>query len=259
MNEAGGDDKVDGRGVPPYRTASGLDEGQIDPQDLQKLHDAVVLHTLELEGSTRTSTRGGRRPYRWRGRPCPRFLWDGGHGGPPHQGLPGQSAGAEACGYADEKSRGLSQFTVKELDLELAAGRLLRLRVASLPNKTRIRRLVVGGEKLRLADGLAVALERPLRRGRIFPGDLGPAAQKALNQALHDKFGDKAAAMEVTALFPNIPPEAVGGITVDPSLSFATFVLPRDAPPRQARSGFHLVVLQEGSDRTRMMLFRLDK
>jgi hypothetical protein len=151
----------------------------------------------------------------------------------------------------------LPSGSLRSIEPGCATPRKFALRIVPLPHKAVIRRLAQQTPSARLMRDLPLALRQPVRRRRIRPDDLPEAMLKTLFTKLFEKYGEQARQMEITAVFPHVPPEAAGAITVDPALAWAAFELPAGVAPGKARAGFYLIVLSAPEGETRKVLLRL--
>jgi hypothetical protein len=155
------------------------------------------------------------------------------------------------------EARLASALRLRAVSAPLAAPRSLRLRFAPLPRSVRVRRLSRALPNLRLRRGLRLALVQPVLRQRLRPDDLPEAQLKALLKALYEKCGAEARQLEIVAAFAHIPPEAVGSISVDPTLRAASFTMPDGLSAAEAQAGHYLAFLRNPAGETRMVLLRL--
>jgi hypothetical protein len=137
------------------------------------------------------------------------------------------------------------------------APRTLTLRIVSLPRKATLRRLAPPAPQVRLQRGLPLAQRQPVLRRKLRPDSLPEEMLKSLYTKLFEKYGDQARRMKVAAIYPHVPPEAAGAISVDPALAWAAFELPAGMAPGKARAGFFLIVLSTPGGETRKVLLRL--
>lgn len=141
--------------------------------------------------------------------------------------------------------------------LDIGTPRALKLRIAPLPRRARVRPLKQQPPDVTIRRGLARMLEQPIRRRRTPLGELSPAQQKALFRRLYEKYGELANGLHVQALFAHIPPEAAHSIELANDLRSLQFALPPDVSPRGVREGFYLVILSAAAGETRNLLLRL--
>jgi len=145
-----------------------------------------------------------------------------------------------------------------------AAGaiRALKLRIAPLPDKVRLKRLNTALPTPRYRRDERVARALPVVRKRLIIGELSSEQEHALARGLREQFGVDLSGWRVAAVFAHVPPEAKGAIVVDPELRWAAFSLPRGLPPQKCQAGYYLVVLTEtdvedSAGKTRKLLLRL--
>jgi len=206
-------------------SASGLDEGQIEPRDLEALRKAVVLHRL---GETAS---------------------------------PGKEAGAEAG--ARRRGTDVSGVVMplsaeaRRLGVLMAPPPAQRLHERALPKHCAVRRAPLPRVRIRPKNGLAVARRLSVVRQRLLPGDLLPRQLAEIFRELYFRFGKEARDFDVAAVFANIPPEAVESVKVDPGFARAAFTAPSDVPISKLSSGYSLAVLRTKTGETRILSLRL--
>lgn len=160
------------------------------------------------------------------------------------------SAGFIEPGLLKEQVHGI------EPGLEVPASH--KLHIVELPHVVKTHKLRLPQAKPRLHKDLPLAWGQPIRRQRIYPGDLPREVGKALYEAMFRKYGEKAKAMDVAAVFAHIPPECAQSIKLEADLGGARFTLPDSLSLRKARSGYYLVVIEQAGGKTRNVLFRLE-
>jgi len=152
---------------------------------------------------------------------------------------------------------GLADGQVSCFDPEIPVAGHRRIRPVPLPERCRVRRVNIVPPALRRQRDLPLALAQPVRRRRLLPIDLSERQAKLLHRKLYERYGDQAETMRIAAVFPHVPPEAVGAIRLAPDLSRLTFTLPGDVSPRGIKPGSYLVIIKDGTDKTRNVFLRL--
>jgi len=147
--------------------------------------------------------------------------------------------------------------SISAIEPGCAAPRRFTLRIVPLPHKVAMRHLPPLTASIRLQRDLPLALRQPVRMRRLRPEGLPEAQLKVLFTKIFEKYGEQAQAMEITAIYPHVPPEAASAISVDPALAWAAFILPTGMAPGKARAGFYLIVLGTPESETRKLLLRL--
>lgn len=145
----------------------------------------------------------------------------------------------------------------RRAELGLPRAKPLRLRIAQLPAQAVCRQFDLSPARPRVRRNLNLARRVPVGRRRFHPDELPGVQLKALFRALYQHFGEEARQLEVLAIFPHIPPEAKGSVSVSSDLKWAHFVLPRRFPAHKALPGRYLVVLRDAGNETREVLIRL--
>lgn len=133
----------------------------------------------------------------------------------------------------------------------------LRLAIAPLPTKTRVRRANPKADKAVIRRDLRRALAQPVRRRRLLPDQLDSQQQQELYRQLYEQLGERARQLDVAAVFAHIPREAAQSARLADDLRSLYFVLPPDVSPRGVKAGHFLVVLRDSSDQTSTALVRL--
>ncbi|GEM_PF-2288949 len=134
----------------------------------------------------------------------------------------------------------------------------LRLAVAPLPGKPRIRRLKPELGKAAVRRDLRRALTQPIGRRNLLIGELRREQERQLYRRLYEQYGEEARRLEVAAVYAHVPPEATYSARVTDDLRSLYFILPPDVSPRGIESGHFLVVLRDPHGKTSTALLRLD-
>lgn len=135
----------------------------------------------------------------------------------------------------------------------------LRLAVAPLPGKPRVKRLKPDVGKAVIRRDLRRALTQPIGRRNLLIGQLNSAQEKQLYRQLYEQYGEEARRLEVAAVYAHVPPEATHSARVTDDLRSLYFILPPEVSPRGIEGGHFLVVLRDPHGKTSTALLRLDK
>ena len=134
----------------------------------------------------------------------------------------------------------------------------LRLAVAPLPGKPRVKRLKPDVGKAVVRRDLRRALTQPIRRRNLLIGELSNAQEKQLYRQLYEQYGEEARQLQVAAVYAHVPSEATHSARVTDDLRSLYFILPPDVSPRGVKGGQFLVVLRDPHGKTSTALLRLD-
>lgn len=143
------------------------------------------------------------------------------------------------------------------IDPGLALRSSVRLAIAPLPKRARIKRLGLKQRTATVRRDLPRALAQPVRRRRLLLGELNDEQEKLLYRQLYEQYGPQAREFEVAAVFAHVPPEAARSVRIAPDLRSLLFVLPADVSPRGIEAGHYMVVLREKHGKTSTALVRL--
>jgi hypothetical protein len=134
----------------------------------------------------------------------------------------------------------------------------LRLAVAPLPGKPRVRRLRPEAGKAVIRRDLRRALTQPIQRRNLLIGELNAAQEKQLYRQLYEQYGEEARQLQVAAVYAHVPSEATHSARVTEDLRSLYFILPPDVSPRGIKGGQFLVVLRDPDGKTSTALLRLN-
>lgn len=210
--------RTDPPGKPPpdkKRTASGLDESQLDPSDLEALRKAVVLKHFPLEAQAAM-----RQPAAWR-------------------------------------VASLDAAALHAVSVAIGEARPLKLRIAPLPTRTKLRKLPLPPLRATMRSDLEAALRQPVRRPRILPETLPRPLYKELHRQLYAKYGEQARELIIAAVFPQVPPEVAPTLKVQHELDFAVFRVPEGVSAARLQKDCYLVILRAPGGETRNVILRL--
>ena len=149
------------------------------------------------------------------------------------------------------------KLRVHRAQLDLSQATAVKLSIAPLPHAARLKRLLPPAPRLKVRPALDFAQRQPVVRRALQPSDYTTDFEQRVSAALARHLGTEAQQWRTDAVFAQIPPEARGGITIDPRLRWAAFVLPAGMPVHQAQEGYFLIALSSPADQTRRLLLRL--
>jgi hypothetical protein len=197
------------------RAASGLDESQIESADIEKLHAAFVPRKQQLKLHTSANTLD------------PEFF--------------------------SSKSFGLQSRKVSGIGFE--DPQTVKLRIAPLPTRVKVRRQKLRPLKLRPVNGLSLMREQPVSRLPLPVRKLDPEMARELFRKLFEKFGKAAERCEVLAVYRGVPPAAAKSIQVEPGPGSLQFLVPGKL--RGSGIGYCAVIYADPDGRIRRGIYQL--
>lgn len=148
---------------------------------------------------------------------------------------------------------------IRTIDLHIRPRRSPGQALLAVLGKTQMHKLRIPGMTLRIRRTLELVNLLPVLRRRLFSDEISQKAAESLFSQIYEKYADEASALEVVALFRNVPPECAGSIALTANLQQASF-LPdsRLKPPYKYSYGYYLSVLRDASGKLRRLLLRLE-